>query len=566
MMSRTALCMLAAAMLVAAGPLRSQEQKPAVGVGASFGMVSPITDADDYQDNPMGRVFTRYYLNETFAIEGGVGMGLLEAGSGSTFFSTLIFPIDVRAHLQLIQKGQFRPYLFGGLGLLVFDPENSKGNPLPRNANGEYGHVTSFVPLGAGAEYYLNEQYGFGLTAGYNFTMSDNLDDVELEGNDAFWGIGLEFFAYITEQNNDLDGDKLLNDEEKRIGTDPLNPDTDGDGLLDGEEVKTYKTDPLNPDTDGDQLSDGDEVYRFKTNPLDEDTDDDGLGDGYEVLTTYQAHRGSQGLFWGGLRDLDFRHLLDLRGVGGSASHRPELILASLGGGVPRRTQTQDVQGTTTDPLNPDTDGDGALDGEEVLTLRTHPLKSDTDGDGLTDGDESHARLTDPLKPDTDGDELSDGDEILRYHTDPLLADTDGGGVPDGREVQLNLNPLDAGDDVPIIKVGERIILEGVNFETNKATLLPGAKAILDQVANSLIGNPDAEVAIHGHTDNVGGAKYNQDLSLRRAESVKEYLVSLGIPAARMSTRGYGFVKPIADNATAQGRAKNRRIEFVRIK
>ena len=87
-----------------------------------------------------------------------------------------------------------------------------------------------------------------------------------------------------------------------------------------------------------------------------------------------------------------------------------------------------------------------------------------------------------------------------------------------------------------------------------------------DQVAISLLGNSEAEVAIHGHTDNVGGAKYNQDLSLRRAESVKAYLVSLGIPAARMSSRGYGFVKPIADNATAQGRAKNRRIEFVRIK
>jgi len=105
-----------------------------------------------------------------------------------------------------------------------------------------------------------------------------------------------------------------------------------------------------------------------------------------------------------------------------------------------------------------------------------------------------------------------------------------------------------------------------VNFETNKSTLLPGARSILDQVANSLLGNPDAEVAIHGHTDNVGGAKYNQDLSLRRAESVKDYLVSRGIAASRMSTRGYGFTKPIADNGTAQGRAKNRRIEFVRIK
>ena len=116
----------------------------------------------------------------------------------------------------------------------------------------------------------------------------------------------------------------------------------------------------------------------------------------------------------------------------------------------------------------------------------------------------------------------------------------------------------------------KRVITTGGAYfnllNTSNWTLLPGAKAILDQVAISLLGNSEAEVAIHGHTDNVGGAKYNQDLSLRRAESVKAYLVSLGIPAARMSSRGYGFVKPIADNATAQGRAKNRRIEFVRIK
>ncbi len=75
-----------------------------------------------------------------------------------------------------------------------------------------------------------------------------------------------------------------------------------------------------------------------------------------------------------------------------------------------------------------------------------------------------------------------------------------------------------------------------------------------------------AEVAIHGHTDNVGGAKYNMKLSLGRAAAVKAYLVSKGIPAARITTKGFGFTKPVADNSTPEGRAKNRRIEFVRMK
>jgi len=73
-------------------------------------------------------------------------------------------------------------------------------------------------------------------------------------------------------------------------------------------------------------------------------------------------------------------------------------------------------------------------------------------------------------------------------------------------------------------------------------------------------------VAIHGHTDNVGGAKKNMTLSLGRAEAVKTYIVSRGVSASRITTKGYGFTKPIADNSKAEGRAKNRRIEFVRVK
>jgi outer membrane protein OmpA-like peptidoglycan-associated protein len=550
MMSRRALFVVAAMLLVVTGPAYSQDETPGLGAGISFGMASPLTDIKDAQDGPLGRAFIRYYASQSIGLEFGAGMGYLQAEEGGQYFNSLIYPIDARVVLQPVSKSQIQPFLFAGIGLLVFNPEDQKGNPLPRNANGEYGTTTAYVPPGIGAEYYLNDRFAFGLNGSYNLTMTDNLDDIELEGNDSYWALGIQAFAFIKTADNDPDKDKLLNDEERKIGTDPMNPDTDGDGLKDGEEVKTYKTDPLNPDTDGDKLNDGDEVFRYKTDPLDPDTDDDGLDDGYEVLTPYTARR-SGGTFLGSL--------------GGPAGHGGGIVLASLGG-APLSTRQQDPQAKGTDPLNPDTDGDGLTDGQEVLTYRTHPLKQDTDGDGLTDGDEVRVRKTDPLKADTDDDGLTDGDEVLRYLTNPLLADTDGGGVADGKEIQLGTNPLDAADDVPIIKVGERIILEGVNFETNKAVLLPGAKAILDQVASSLLGNPDAEVAIHGHTDNIGGAKYNQDLSLRRAESVKDYLSSKGVSSARMSTRGYGFTKPIDDNATSQGRARNRRIEFVRIK
>jgi len=564
MVFRTSLCTAVAILLLCSGRVYAQDPVTAMGVGMTFGMVAPRTDIDDYQDNPYGRAFIRYYPTESFAVEAGAGLGRFEASENGMFFTTLFYPVDVRLQLQPVKESKLQPFAFAGVGLLFFDPRDIEDNQLPRNSNKEYRKSAAYVPVGVGAEYHVTDNAAFGLTATYNYTMTDNLDDIEAGGNDNFWGVGIQIFGFLTSKNNDLDGDGLLNDEERRLGTDPLNPDTDGDGLKDGEEVITYKTDPLNPDTDGDRLMDGEEVFNYKTDPLDPDTDHDGLQDGYEVQTIYQFSSGLDELLFGGIQGLNLMRFLNLPAL--NPGVRPDgPALASLSSG-PLTVVQQDTRRVTTDPLNPDTDGDGLTDGEEVNTYRTHPLKTDTDADDLTDGNEVKRYRTDPVVPDTDGDALSDGDEVQTHRTNPLAADTDNGGVPDGREIQMSLNPLDSADDVPIIKVGERIILEGVNFETNKSTLLPGARAILDQVANSLLANPDAEVAVHGHTDNVGGAKLNQDLSLRRAESVKSYLQGLGISASRMATRGYGFTKPIADNGTAQGRAKNRRIEFVRIK
>ncbi len=494
------LCLLLLA--VSAGLSQDNE----IGVGASFGSAYARTDIHHPKDTPFARAFFRYYPSPAFAFETGFGLGTLQASDGTRFFSTPIYPVDVRLMVQPFPKARVTPYGYAGLGVMYFDPKDKSDKELPRNSRDEYKRVTQVLPVGIGLNLRVTDQTLFGISGGYNYTMSENLDDIKSGSKDGFWSVTLNVFAFFKPENNDLDGDGLLNDEERKIGTDPLNPDTDGDGLKDGAEVHTYHTDPLKKDTDGDGLTDGEEVLKYHTDPLKKDTDGDGLTDGDEVLIYH------------------------------------------------------------TNPLKVDTDGDGLSDGDEVLKYHTDPLKVDTDGDSLSDGDEVLKYHTDPLKFDSDADGLSDGDEILKYHTDPLKVDTDGGGMPDGKEIQLGLNPLDPSDDVPIIKVGERIILEGVNFETAKTTLLPSAKTILDQVASSLQSYPSAEVAIHGHTDNVGGAKYNMKLSMGRAASVKTYLVSKGIAASRIATKGFGFTKPVADNSTPSGRAKNRRIEFVRVK
>ena len=111
-------------------------------------------------------------------------------------------------------------------------------------------------------------------------------------------------------------------------------------------------------------------------------------------------------------------------------------------------------------------------------------------------------------------------------------------------------------------KTGDTIVLHGVNFEFNKATLTVNAKALLDQVADALLAQSKIKVEIDGHTDGKGGDAYNQKLSENRAASVKDYLASRGVDSARMSAKGFGKSMPVADNATEEGRELNRRVEL----
>ena len=105
--------------------------------------------------------------------------------------------------------------------------------------------------------------------------------------------------------------------------------------------------------------------------------------------------------------------------------------------------------------------------------------------------------------------------------------------------------------------------LGGANFDFNKTEVRPEGRDILDGAVKTLKDNPNVKVAVEGHTDSVGKDAYNKKLSERRAEAVKRYLIRQGIDASRIRTAGYGKSKPIADNGTEAGRAKNRRAEVV---
>ena len=113
------------------------------------------------------------------------------------------------------------------------------------------------------------------------------------------------------------------------------------------------------------------------------------------------------------------------------------------------------------------------------------------------------------------------------------------------------------------IQKGSRVVLNNIFFETGKAVLSPESKVELRKAVDMMKRNKSMVIEVGGHTDNVGKKKANKRLSAARAKAVRKYLIDAGIAAARIKAKGYGDTAPIADNGTEEGRAKNRRTEFV---
>lgn len=100
-----------------------------------------------------------------------------------------------------------------------------------------------------------------------------------------------------------------------------------------------------------------------------------------------------------------------------------------------------------------------------------------------------------------------------------------------------------------------------MTFEFDKSNILPESYPMLDSLAGWLIDHPEQQARVAGHTDNVGKASYNLELSGKRADAIRQYLIEKGVLADRLQSKGYGDAEPIADNKTPGGRALNRRVE-----
>jgi outer membrane protein OmpA-like peptidoglycan-associated protein len=114
------------------------------------------------------------------------------------------------------------------------------------------------------------------------------------------------------------------------------------------------------------------------------------------------------------------------------------------------------------------------------------------------------------------------------------------------------------------IEKSGHVAVYGIHFDTGKFVILPDSGQILGEIVKLLQQNPDLKLRVEGHTDNQGNAAANQALSEKRAQAVVAWLATHGIPAARLTAKGFGQAHPVADNATEDGRAKNRRVELAK--
>ncbi len=223
-------------------------------------------------------------------------------------------------------------------------------------------------------------------------------------------------------------------------------------------------------------------------------------------------------------------------------------------------------------PEDQDTDGDGIPDSRDKCPNDPEDFDGEEDEDGCPDlaKDRDGDGIMDDVDQCPDNPEDKDGFEDEDGCPDP---DNDQDRIPDSTD-QCPNQPEDYDGDADqdgcpdvyktIVIRDDRIELkQTVHFATNKTRILPKSFPLLNEVAQALRDIPGIQVRIEGHTDSRGAAGYNLKLSRGRAASVRTYLVGQGIDPSRMTSEGYGEDRPIEDNRTAEGRAANRRVEFV---
>jgi len=311
---------------------------------------------------------------------------------------------------------------------------------------------------GSGAVILNSDSYELSLTPPTNPLNGDSDGDGLKDGDE---GVTSPFSNKTDPLNPDTDSDGLGDLQEILMGLDPANPDSDFDMVSDGDEVLKYGTNPRMADSDFDGLTDGEELYYFHCNPMIKDSDTDGLTDGKEVLVYFTNPMDE---------DTDNDNLTDL----------------------------DEVMYHHTNPFEPDSDYDGILDGEEVYLYKTDPLNWDTDNDSIIYPNE-YGEMTWPM---------SDGMEVFIYGTDPLRTDTDNDGISDSLELYLSSGK---------IPNFEPINLDPLNNDTDGDGLMDGVELRIKNVSDIVypyvsynLSYPHGCIPISNDTDGDGISDYDE--------------------------------------------------------
>jgi outer membrane protein OmpA-like peptidoglycan-associated protein/opacity protein-like surface antigen len=502
-----------------------------------------VNDIGLKEINPALGGVVRCHLSDNFALRTNFLFGTLSGyDANSTInqnrgfsFKSPIRDLSLVAEYDFLGKKRFKdtdkgkfhrvfsPYIYGGLGFGSVSPDTDYnegklgqgGDPLlvqkDKNTKVEKGFLS--VPIGLGVKYDLSKQWVLNLEASTRLTFKDYLDKISLSANPnkddtyAFAGIIVSYrIPYVKDQDKDGVPDEADLCPEV-VGTIKAKgcPDKDNDGVAD-------RNDEC-PDIAG--------IRAMNGCP---DTDRDGVAD----------------------KDDECPDVIGLKELKGCPDADEDGI-SDKDDECPNQKGTVDYNGC---PVK-DSDNDGIEDKLDKCPNQKGTKEdngcppADTDKDGFADKDDQCPTEAGKLKgcPDKDSDNIADKEDKC-----PDVAGTI------------------ANQGCPEIKAEDKKVLEtaiyGVQFESGKATFRPVSFDVLNQIVEIMNKYPEYNMRITGHTDSQGNDNRNLILSESRARACYAYFQSKGIKQDRMTYVGLGELRPVADNTTSEGRAKNRRVEF----
>lgn len=280
-----------------------------------------------------------------------------------------------------------------------------------------------------------------------------------------------------------------------------------------------------------------------------------------------------------------YDNALDL--MGGVRLHWGNLrFIAAAGGGVLSGLGSPSVRATVNMAYEPalekgcciDPDDDGICEPDDLCPDQAGPENTggcpDRDGDGVADLEDECPDEPGPAElngcPDTDGDGIIDSQDACPQRAGPKkyegCPDTDGDLIPDPKDKCPEVPGIPELDGCPrVVVTKEKImILDKVHFETAKAVIKAESFQLLKDIAKVIRDNPELKrIRVDGHTDSDHTDAYNLNLSRKRAKAVRAFLIKQGVKSRRLTSKGFGEANPMADNTTEEGKARNRRVEFM---